>query len=101
MPWWLKLVIIVLVLIPKILLCMYMMWLGARWLTATLGFGDVLLNAVALAFIYDLADLIYVAVVPFHTKFVATRTLMPHMSKAERETCCSMFGMTTLGFLAI
>lgn len=96
LPVWLKLVIIVLVLLPKIILCSIMLWLGARWLTATLGFGDVLLNAVALAFIFDLASLLYNAVIPFHTKLLTQRTFMAHVAKKEQENCCSMFGLMLL-----
>jgi len=100
LPLWLKAVIVILIIIPRLFLSMFMMWLGARWLTATLGFGNILLNAVALAFIYDLSDLMFTAIVPFHSKLLTQRTLIPHMSKRERETACSMFGMLVMGVFA-
>lgn len=101
LPLWLKVVIIVFILLPKILLCLVIMWLGARWLTATLGFGDLLLNSVALAFIFDLAELVYVSTIPYHTKLLATRTYFGHLRKKERETCGSMFGLMQTGIISL
>lgn len=101
LPGWLKFVIVVFILLPKLLLCAVILWLGARWLTATLGFGDLLLNSVALAFIFELADLLYVATIPYHTKLLATRTLFSHLRKRERETCGSMFGLMQTGIVSL
>jgi hypothetical protein len=52
------------VLVPKVLIAIYLWWLGARWLTATTCFQDLMLNAVALAFITELDELIYMVIVP-------------------------------------
>jgi len=43
---------------------LYLWVLGARWLAATTSFQDLLLNAVALAFITELDELLYHALVP-------------------------------------
>jgi len=53
-----------LILIPKIVIAVSLWWLGARWLVATTCFQDLLLNAVALAFITELDELLYHALVP-------------------------------------
>lgn len=100
-PLWLKGVVVVFILLPKLLLSMFILWLGARWLTSTLGFGDVLLNAVALAFIYDLADLVYKSVIPYHTKLLSTQTLIPQYRKRERESCGSMFGLMNVAVASL
>mmetsp|Transcript_117225 Transcript_117225/g.338908 ORF Transcript_117225/g.338908 Transcript_117225/m.338908 type:complete len:138 (-) Transcript_117225:210-623(-) len=39
-------------------------WLGARWLLSTTCFQDLLLNGVALAFVTELDELIYMALMP-------------------------------------
>lgn len=53
-----------LILVPKVAIAVYLWWLGARWLVATTSFQELLLNAVALAFITELDELIYMALVP-------------------------------------
>lgn len=100
MPCYIAALCIVVVLIPKVLLCLFMAWLGCRWLTATVGFADVLLNALALGFIFDLADIIFVAAVPYHTRVMVTSTTLPHILKKERENCRNMFGMLMILVIA-
>lgn len=78
-----------------------LLWLGARWLTATLGFGDLFLNTLALEFILNLSGLLYEAMVPYNSKLLVQRTLIPHIHKRENENCCNMFGMFSVGFIAL
>mmetsp|Transcript_120716 Transcript_120716/g.385475 ORF Transcript_120716/g.385475 Transcript_120716/m.385475 type:complete len:392 (-) Transcript_120716:158-1333(-) len=59
-----KITIAVLVFLPKVFIAMFLWWLGARWLTSTLSFQDLMLNAVALAFITEMDELIYKVLVP-------------------------------------
>jgi len=59
-----KFVVIVFVLLPKVLVAVFLWWLGARWLAATPSFVDLLLNAIALSFITDLSTLIYEVLMP-------------------------------------
>jgi len=87
--------------IPRIWMNCVLLWLGARWLTATLGFGDLFLNALALEFILNLSGLLYKAMVPHNSKLLVQRTLIPHVHKRENETCCNMFGMFSVGVLAL
>jgi hypothetical protein len=100
MPCYIAALCIGVVLIPKVLLCLFMAWLGCRWLTATIGFADVLLNALALGFIFDLADIIFVAAVPYHTRVMVTSTTLPHILKKEKENCRNMFGMLSILVIA-
>merc|ERR1712129_387955 len=58
-----KAVIVVMVIIPQLAITSVLLWLGSRWLTATEDFTDLLLNAVALEFIFQLKDLLYRTVV--------------------------------------
>jgi len=87
--------------IPRIMMNLTLLWLGARWLTATLGFGDLFLNALALEFILNLSGLLYEAMVPHNSKLLVQRTLIPHVHKRENENCCNMFGMFSVGILAL
>merc|ERR1712188_183649 len=58
-------------------MCFFLFWLGSRWLLATAGFGDLLLNALALEFILNLAEILYNALAPFQQKLKVQRTLIP------------------------
>jgi len=49
---------------PKVLIAVMLWWLGASWLVATTSFQSLLLNAVALAFVTELDELIYTVLVP-------------------------------------
>jgi len=97
---WLKVSLVVFILIPRMIMCGFLMWLGARWLTATLGYADVLLNSLALVLILDLAELVYKTVVPFHGKRLVQSMYVPHVRKEEPENCQTMFGMIFLGVFA-
>jgi len=59
-----KFVVMLFIFTPKVTIGMLLWWLGARWLSATPSFEDLVLNAVALAFIVELDELIYHTAVP-------------------------------------
>mmetsp|Transcript_44400 Transcript_44400/g.114843 ORF Transcript_44400/g.114843 Transcript_44400/m.114843 type:complete len:167 (-) Transcript_44400:279-779(-) len=63
-----KVYIVVFVGVPRLLITLTLLWLGSRWLVATLGFEDILVNAVALEFILLLKDLMYRTMVPNRNK---------------------------------
>merc|ERR1719189_378146 len=63
-----KVVIVSCVIIPQVAIALVLLWLGSRWLTATTDFTDLLLNAVALEFIFCLKDLIYKTVISARSK---------------------------------
>jgi len=51
-----RLSIMVLVVIPKFGICFYLTIVGMRWLTSTLSFGDLILNALALEFVIGIDE---------------------------------------------
>lgn len=79
----------------------FLLWLGARWLTSTLGFDSLLLNAIALEFILELPSLLYAAMIPKRTQLDTENLMVPHLSKFEPASCCSIFGIYFLGVLAL
>lgn len=95
-----KITLVTCVQCPRVCMNSFLLWLGARWLTATLGFGDLLLNALALEFILNLSGLLYDAMVPYNGKLLVQRTLIPHLHNKEMENCCNMFGMFSVGVIA-
>jgi len=100
LPCWLKVALIVFVQSPRVLMSFFLMCLGARWLTATLGFGEVLLNGLALEFILNLSEILYNATVPYHSQLLVRRLFIPHVSKVEPENCRTMFGMIVVAVVA-
>ncbi|CAE8718621.1 unnamed protein product [Polarella glacialis] len=56
--------IVLLVLLPKLLICSCLGWIGCIWLTATLSFPDLLLNAVALEFVLGIDEKLYTTFLP-------------------------------------
>jgi hypothetical protein len=80
--------------IPQFLMIVYLMWLGCRWLTATLGFGEVVLNAIALEFVLGLHVLVYRAIVPLTMDLEIKATSIPvepSVSRRQRLGCMNMF----------
>jgi hypothetical protein len=77
MTWMLKVVIIVFVQLPRLAVHLVLLWLGSRWLFATKGYGNLLLNAVALEFILTLSSTFYATLVPYRQKALVARTTIP------------------------
>jgi len=59
MPAYIKAVIIIFLVVPRLLIASVLCWLGCRWLSSTLNFAEVLINGVALEFIITLNELLY------------------------------------------
>jgi len=54
--------------IPRVLITLYLLWVGCRWLLGTISFSDLILNAVALEFIMDIKEGLYNAYMPFRNQ---------------------------------
>eukprot|EP00929_Paragymnodinium_shiwhaense_P055227 TRINITY_DN27689_c0_g1_i1.p1 TRINITY_DN27689_c0_g1~~TRINITY_DN27689_c0_g1_i1.p1 ORF type:complete len:395 (-),score=77.79 TRINITY_DN27689_c0_g1_i1:317-1501(-) len=76
-----KAAIVILVILPRLCITCFLLWLGCRWLLATNNFCDLILNAVALEFILVLKELIYNALLPARSKVDLVRTSI----KTERK----------------
>eukprot|EP00927_Polykrikos_kofoidii_P044491 TRINITY_DN3843_c0_g1_i1.p1 TRINITY_DN3843_c0_g1~~TRINITY_DN3843_c0_g1_i1.p1 ORF type:complete len:396 (+),score=77.21 TRINITY_DN3843_c0_g1_i1:135-1322(+) len=73
----LKTCIIVTVFMPKFAIAVTLWLQGAQWLTATSGFENLVLNALALTFICDLDELIFRACVSEATKVGLAKIKLP------------------------
>ncbi|CAK0889619.1 unnamed protein product [Prorocentrum cordatum] len=79
-----KLLIFLVVLLPRGAVTLALLLLGCRWLTATPSLGELLLNVVALEFVLLLKDTIYGAMVTAHGKFETARTFLePAQSRGD------------------
>jgi len=59
-----KAVAICAIIVPKFCIVVFVWWLGSRWLVATTSLQDLLLNAMALAFITELDEMIFMCLIP-------------------------------------
>merc|ERR1719399_2724936 len=64
----LKLFLLCLIYLPWICTTGFILWLGCRWLTATNDYGEMVLNAVALEFILQIKELLYLAMTSERSK---------------------------------
>jgi len=79
----LKILICVLICLPRLLIVMALLWIGSRWLTATPDFEDMVLNGIALEFVLLTRELLFRTVVSTRSKIdvrstrIATKQSIP------------------------
>lgn len=61
---WIRVTLYLLVCTPKILICLMLLWLGCQWLSATNAFEELIMNAVAMAFVTHIDDILYEVFIP-------------------------------------
>lgn len=54
----------VVLILPKILICISLLVIGTVWLTSTCSFADLILNAIALEFVIEVDELLFQALLP-------------------------------------
>mmetsp|Transcript_77977 Transcript_77977/g.172814 ORF Transcript_77977/g.172814 Transcript_77977/m.172814 type:complete len:377 (-) Transcript_77977:99-1229(-) len=97
----LKMLIMMLVIIPRLCITGYLLWVGCRWLLATNNFSDLILNAVALEFILVLKELIYRSLMTLRNKLDLGRTkVLPRYPK-EQATVQAFTRTIVYGLLAV
>jgi len=97
----LKIFLTLFVSVPRLCLIIYLWWMGSRWLTATMGWAAVLLNALALEFILCLDELIYFVLVPFHGRKETQTLFVPHLFRTEKRTFLTMFSLFAVLCVAV
>jgi len=73
--------------LPKLLVTLYIGWVGLTWLTATQSFRELLLNALALEFVTNIDELVVLCAFPESTlEYIrSTKLAMPAPAKTEAE----------------
>jgi hypothetical protein len=81
-----KLIITFLLLLPRLLLTIFLLWLGCRWLAATDSFAGLIWNVVAMEFVISIKFLIYEALSPLRANLAVEHTkMMPPSDKVENS----------------
>lgn len=96
-----KMVITFVVLLPRMFLVCFLMWLGCRFLAATNDMGEMVLNAVALEFVLLVKDLLYTTVVPDRNKREVEKIQVRPSSPVEFASYWTYLGTFSWGFLGI
>lgn len=96
-----KLIAVIFILLPRLAVSTVLLWLGCRWLTGTMGFSDVLQNAVALEFILLLKNVLYDTMAPHHNKMETRNTLILPNSDEEKPSLSVFLGAFVWGVLAL
>jgi len=96
-----KAFITIFVVLPRLLMACFMLWLGCRWLAATNDFQNLVLDTVGLEFILLLKDLLYRTLVPERVKRDTCRMHVSIQHEAVRPSLYSFLGTFVWGILAV
>jgi len=96
-----KAFIAIFVILPRLLMASFLLWLGCRWLLATNDFQNLALDTVGLEFILLLKDLLYRTLVPERVKRDTCRTHVSIQNEAVRPSLFSFLGTFVWGIVAV
>jgi hypothetical protein len=98
-----RVLIYVLVIIPKFLIACILMIIGCRWLAATESFADLILNALALEFVIDIDEFMYEKFAPEVMRERVDKFSMAHVRPATKadgeDTGDTKAYLRSLGYL--
>jgi len=97
----LKIFIAAFIQIPRLLANIVLLWLGCRWLTATIGLGDVLLNGVALEFILNLDELLYNVCIAHRNRIATEKLYIAPFRRLNKATFCTFFDAQIWGIASL
>jgi hypothetical protein len=106
LPIWMKVTIMVEVVIPRAVITLRVLYLGSRWLLATVNFGELVLNAVALEFVLLIRTLLFVAFTSDRSKIDLQRTKIQHKDRTHSTNLLSFvgpafFGLASMAWVAL
>lgn len=81
MSWCTRVILYVIVVVPKLGVCMLLMVIGCQWLTATESFSDLILNALALEFVIGIDEQILQFFLPKRAADTVGNTVFAYPSK--------------------
>jgi len=73
-----------LLLLVRVAITVYLLWVGCRWLLSTNRFADLILNAIALEFILQLKELVHAVLVPARNAIELGKTTLK-LAKADEK----------------
>mmetsp|Transcript_41124 Transcript_41124/g.95259 ORF Transcript_41124/g.95259 Transcript_41124/m.95259 type:complete len:396 (+) Transcript_41124:139-1326(+) len=75
------------VVLPKLIICLALLWLGSQWLSATNQFEDLIMNAVAMTFVTHIDEMLYDVLLPgkYREEVAAINFVIPAARGTPRE----------------
>jgi hypothetical protein len=100
-----RVALIVLVIIPKVAIACILWFVGCRWLCGTESFSDLILNALALAFVIEVDEMVFECFAPKTLQDWITMTSMVNFKKeigaAARNSAAIMGYLRSFAYLII
>jgi len=78
-----RVAIYILVILPKLVICLVLWIIGSSWLTSTVEYEELILNALALQFVIDIDEQIFEYFLPTRAKKGVLKTKFAYPSKGE------------------
>lgn len=91
----------ILTFVPRVCVCLYLLWIGCRWLLATNCFADLILNAVALEFILCIKETLYSSLMPYRNQFDLDNTKIDQYPRTMGSGTWNFTSSGLLLFVAI
>merc|ERR1719440_2432005 len=92
-------VMLIFVITPQVVMNIVLMLLGTKLILATVGFLDILLNAVALEFVLNLTELFFSVFVPRNQQILVENLAIPEASTKGIATVILVIAAPTYAFL--
>lgn len=96
-----KLLFVIFVVVPRYVTLGALLFLGSRWLLATVELNNLILNGLALEFVLLLPELFYNVLVPARSQHAVTKTMVLPFRQKEEVTVCTLFDTYALGLLSV
>jgi len=87
--------------LPRVVTLLSLLWLGARWLTATIGLDDVLLNGLALEFMVLLQELFYNVCISHRNRAETEHLYIKPFRDVNQASCCTFFDAQIWGLISV
>lgn len=90
-------------LVVRVCITVYLLWVGCRWLLSTNRFADLILNAIALEFILLLKELVHATLVPARNAIELSKTTLK-LAKSDEKIkpgCKEFTGTVSILFLVL
>lgn len=87
-----KIVITFVLLLPRVVITCFLLWLGCRWLAATDSFAGLIWNVVSLEFVLSIKFLVYEALSPLRASLAVDHTKMLPPSDKVENGCSQLYG---------
>merc|ERR1719203_1814362 len=92
---------LLMIFLPRLWVSAGLLWMGCRFLMATLGYDNIITNAIALEFILQVPSIVYAAMVPKRSQVEVSRTYLIPEAKNMKVSASAFLSTYWWGFLGV